>query len=431
MKYHCIIIGGGLAGLTCGIRCAGAGLRTAVITNGASALHAASGSIDLLRTEGDKSGSGNIFGHIKKFTQERPEHPYNRVGVKRIREAIGFIRNELESAGIILNGLEKKNHLHLTALGNVKQTYLSQRSLFSKGLYRTFTEPGEAAVINFEEFRDFFPLLAEKNFRENPLLKNKKLVFKTLKLSGYTEGKKDITEFRSIDLARVFDTEKYLPRLAADIKNLGGDADIVILPDFIGIDNYSRIHSRLEELTGKYIVEVPNLPPSIPGMRLERGLRSILARYGGELTPGKVTGGLIKDGNLQYINTDATPGYRYISDYYLLATGSFFSGGLSAGFRNISEPVFGLKVTEGGKKKSRYGSRFLGSQGHPFMEFGVETDRKLNPSVAGSGQVKNLFCAGAVLSGYDPVRECSGGGVAISTGYYAAEQIIKGCKRKN
>jgi glycerol-3-phosphate dehydrogenase subunit B len=430
VKYHCIIIGGGLAGLTCGIRCAGAGLRTAVISNGASALHAASGSIDLLKTDDNKNKSGNIFRHIKEFTAQRPDHPYSMVGVKRIEETIDFIKGELESAGIILNGLGKRNHLHLTALGNAKQTYLSQRSLFSKGLYDAYSEPGDAAVINFEEFRDFFPLLAEKRFRDNPLLKKKKLSFKTIKLSGYADDREDHTEFRSIDLARIFDTEKYIPRLAADIAEQAGSAGIVILPGFIGIDNYGRILSRLEELTGKFIVEVPNLPPSIPGMRLERGLKSILARYGGELTPGKVTGGSIEDGILEYIETGSTPGYRYISDNYLLATGSFFSGGLSAGFRDISEPVFGLKVTDGGKRKSWYSSRFTGSEGHPFMEFGVKTERNLNPLNSNSKRVKNLFCAGAVLSGYDPVRESSGGGVAISTGYYAAEQIIKRCKKK-
>ncbi len=429
MKYHCIIIGGGLAGLTCGIRCAGSGLRTALITNGASALHAASGSIDLFGRDEKNNTGRNIFTRIKEFASVRPEHPYSKLGIKKIKEAVVFFRSELESAGIMINGFETRNHLRLTALGGVKPTYLSQKSVFSEDLYRTFTEPGEAAIINFEEFRDFFPFLAEKRFRENPLLKNKKLEFKTIKLSGYTESKREPAEFRSIDLARIFDTEKSLPKLAGDIRKHAVNAGIVILPDFIGIDNYNRIHWKLEELTGKYIVEVPNLPPSIPGMRLEGGLKSIFARHGGELTPGRVTGGSIRDGLLDYIETDATPGYRYRADCYLLSTGSFFSGGLTAGFRSISEPVFQLKVTEGGKRKNRYTSRFIESEGHPFMEFGVETDRNLNPVAEGSGNVKNLFCAGAVLSGYDPVTECSGGGVAVSTGYFAAEQIIKRCKK--
>ena len=34
MKFDTLIIGGGLAGLTCGIRCAQAGLKTGIIAKG-------------------------------------------------------------------------------------------------------------------------------------------------------------------------------------------------------------------------------------------------------------------------------------------------------------------------------------------------------------------------------------------------------------
>ncbi len=47
MVYDCVIIGGGLAGLTCGTRCAEEGLRTVVISGGMNSLHFSSGSIDL------------------------------------------------------------------------------------------------------------------------------------------------------------------------------------------------------------------------------------------------------------------------------------------------------------------------------------------------------------------------------------------------
>jgi glycerol-3-phosphate dehydrogenase subunit B len=40
-----------------------------------------------------------------------------------------------------------------------------------------------------------------------------------------------------------------------------------------------------------------------------------------------------------------------------------------------------------------------------------------------------MFCAGSVLSGYNPVKEGCGGGVAISTGYKCAERIIRELKK--
>ena len=58
------------------------------------------------------------------------------------------------------------------------------------------------------------------------------------------------------------------------------------------------------------------------------------------------------------------------------------------------------------------------------MKFGVATDSDFRTRRNGA-TVENLYAVGAVLSGFNPVKEGSGAGVSILTALHVAENIAK------
>lgn len=429
MNYDCLIIGGGISALTCGIKCASSGLRTGIISGGMSALHFSSGSIDLYGYEDDRSIVYQPFEKIEEIIGKNPLHPYSRCGMETIREAALFFKDEVSRGGLELYNNEESNHFHVSTLGTVKPTYFSQRSVFNEEIKEAFRMRPKIALLSFAGFRDFFPKLAAANLQKSSLFRHLEIVTGEVVLPIYTKTARNPHEFRSIDIARIFDSERYITNIAEQIKKASQGATFAGMPAFIGITNYNKIYRRLRELTGIFVYEIPTLPPSILGMRIDDALKRRFAELRGEFIAGdRVVGGEIIDGRLDHVHTENHGTTRLKARSYVLATGSFFSGGLISGFNAIRESVFNLKLFCRQERNQWYSQRFLSTSGHPFLNYGVETDEELQPYTQEGKKVENLYCTGAVLAHYRPIVEGCGGGVAIATGYAAAKKIIKTCK---
>ena len=76
MKFDTIIIGGGLAGLTAGLALLKAGQKVALVSDGQSALHFASGSFDLLGYDAQGQAVANP---VEAIAQLDATHPYSKV----------------------------------------------------------------------------------------------------------------------------------------------------------------------------------------------------------------------------------------------------------------------------------------------------------------------------------------------------------------
>ena len=425
MSCDCIIIGGGIAGLVCGIKCAGAGLRCRIFSAGMSALHFSSGSIDVLGLHGEGEVVEAPFEAMAPFLHARPRHPYGKCGVEGAEEALSFFQEEVAKESFSLYSNGRRNHQHVTTLGTLKPTFFSQQSVFNQKLKEKYGQKPRIAILTFEGFRDFYPGLAQANLKRNPIFQDCEIITGAVDLAGIAGEGQNPYDFRSVDLARLFDGFPDPDEIARRINSVSGNADIIGLPAVMGIRNYNAVYKGLQNRVGGLLYEVPTLPPSILGMRLDNALKSRFAALGGVFVAGdRVTGGHIMDGVLQSIQTRNHGDRQQKSPFFVLATGSFLSGGLVSDAREMREPVFGLSLKYSQGRSSWHGRNFFQSNSHPFLGFGVKTNDKLNPSDSSGREIKNLFCAGAVLSDYNPISEGSGGGVAVSTGYLAAKQII-------
>ena len=88
----------------------------------------------------------------------------------------------------------------------------------------------------------------------------------------------------------------------------------------------------------------------------------------------------------------------------------------------VYEPVFGLDVACEEEREQWYDLNLFARQN--YQSFGVKTDREFR-GVRQGKPIENLYVAGAILEGFNPIKEGCGAGVSILTSMRVAEQILK------
>ena len=85
------------------------------------------------------------------------------------------------------------------------------------------------------------------------------------------------------------------------------------------------------------------------------------------------------------------------------------------------EPIFDLDVTFAPNRTQWYNSDVFDAQ--PYQSFGIKTDSTFRCTREGK-IFENLYAAGAILEGFNPLKEGCGAGVSILSAMYIAEQIL-------
>ncbi|MDV7103330.1 glycerol-3-phosphate dehydrogenase subunit GlpB [Vibrio sp. TH_r3] len=431
LNYDVIIIGGGVAGYAAGMQCLEYGLKTAIISSGQSALHFSSGSIDLLSHSPITNQPIRFpIKEIAKLEQQLPNHPYAKLGVGKVINALDWFQAKMEDEGLPLSKLDSlQNHYRITTMGTLKPTWLSQP--FVRKIDYNFDNLKSIkriVMLSVQGFRDFQPQIAQDNLKRYAEFSAIPIETINVTLTAFGQLNRNPHDFRSIDISRILRNDHQFKEFADQLMSAANTDDLVVLPSIMGNGDGLTLLNKLKDYTKLNFHEVPTMPPSLLGIRIEDTMMRTFIKNGGGLHKGdEVLNGNFEENNgtlaLSSVNTKKMGEFPLSAEHFIFATGSFFSKGLVAQQQQIVEPIFDLDMCDIGERPNWHQSEFFSHNPHEFLSFGVQTDEQFLPYIQGK-KVRNLFCAGAVLSDYNPISHGCGSGVAISTAFNAVENII-------
>ena len=414
MKSDCIIIGGGLSGLTAAITLAEAGQKVTVVSAGQSSLHFGPGSLGLIGYNKEGQEVNNPLEAISSLDEK---HPYNKVGTENIPVLAREAKALLDRCDIKTTGVVETNHYRLSPMGVPIPAWLTlddMEALTSKEELKG----KKITLVNIAGFLDLPYHYTLDNLTKAGAICS----YKIIQLEEFDFARKSPTEMRASNLAKVIHDKGITDKLAVAISHVAGDADVVLLPAITGLKD-AQLSEELRRKVNTPVKFIATMPPSVPGIRILELMRKRLYALGGRILIGdKAIEGRFKDNKLVEIKTAHLPEETLTADNFILATGSFMSQGLISDYSHVFEPVLGLDVDSLENRNDWYNENVLKAQ--PYMDFGVATDADLH-AIKDGRTIENLFVTGSILSGHNNIKLADGEGVSMLTAMYAAKKIVK------
>ena len=415
MRFDTVIIGGGLAGLVCGIRLQKAGKKCAIVSSGQNAMHFSSGSFDLL---GKLPDGTPVEDPIKAIPALGNEHPYSILGAETVERYAAEAVDFFNGCGVPVYGDAHKNTWRITPTGERKPAWL-KLSDFSPFETQDSKVGEKILIVNILGYLDFNTKFLADSFEKN----GSKCRIVSLKLEEMERLRKNPSEMRATNIARVMDRDGVWEKAVAQVKEYLKDEDTVVLPAVFGLKNGSVIEKIRESISVKTVF-ISTMPPSVPGIRSQMQLKAEFEKAGGRFFMGDsvIDAEYDEEGKVKSVGTANFGDIRMYADNFVLATGSFFSKGLVATPEKVTEPVFGVDLIINEGRDNWFDRNFWKKQN--YISFGAAVNGNLNVSVEGK-TVTNLYAAGSIIGGYNALYEGSGGGVAIVTAMKTADMILE------
>ena len=405
MKFDTIIIGGGLSGLVAGIDLSRKGQKCLIVSSGQSALHFFSGSFELCAL------ADNPYEGIATLGEG---HPYTKMGTETVAELSAKVKPLFKEVGITLKGVKDANHWRITPLGVLKRAWLTMDE------YATVPVDGQipwkkVAILNIDGFLDFHTSYIAAGLEAQGV----ECSVHAISMPELERLRQNPTEMRSTNIAKTL-TGDLIGALAARINDYAHDVDAVLMPAVVGLTGSTDV-VRLKEKVDRPLHFIATLPPSVPGIRMQMMLKKHFQKLGGVYMLGDtVVSGEFDGAQLKSIKTNNHGDTEFAADNFILASGSFFSKGLTSDIDGVYESIFGLDVDSLDVRSEWYQRNLFEAQ--PYMSFGVATDKDFRVKKNGE-PIENVYAAGSVLSGFHTMKQGCGAGVSILTALHVSSLL--------
>lgn len=407
LHFDAIVIGSGTAGLTAATRLAQNGAKVCVLAKGIGSTHLAPATIDVLGYAPDRVQEPRTA--LDELITAHSDHPYALIGTQVVEDSLRWIEGVIAAGPLpgyrYIGGLDRNYRLP-TAVGALRPSAVVPETMAGGDCH----ELTRVCIVGTRSLRDFHPSLCAGNLRQAGI--EARSVSIPLKLER--------ADMSTLGIARRFDDPVWRASFCAQLSPLLHTDEHVGLPAMLGVRDPHAVWTDLEYRLGRRVFEIPSLPPSVPGMRLFEILRAALRAAGGRLVLGGEVVASQREGRRVTSVSTRAAGHdaHYLAPWYVLATGGFASGGIELDSHWATrERVLGLSLRGvPAADEPRFQGQYLAEQ--PIARVGVAVDSELRARDA-----ENVVVAGAALPGAVPWREGSGEGIALSSGFRAAQTI--------
>ena len=418
MKTDVAVIGTGLAALAAARTVQQSGRQVVLVWPGLSSLYFLSATVDVLGYP--TATAAEPIAHpaeaVARLIADEPTHPYARAGMNAVEASIGLMLEWFKEAGLAWEGALDRNFLLPTATGMPKPCCLAPASMTAGDL----TRPQPVVFCGFTGYQDFAPEFAASNLKRQWGAADVSAVRVTA--PGYGPDRL----FTSIDLARSFEDAAFRDAVAGQLRErVSGDGVRIGVPGVLGLTTPNETFAAFQRAVGHPVFEIPTVPPSVIPLRLFDRLRKHLQEAGIEIVwAAPAHAAEVTDGRCRSIQLKAAGRELPVeAGAYVLALEDWVDGAFRAGVHTVRDPFFHQPIAWNKVPTDRTAESLFASQ--PFEQVGYAVTDRLQPADEnGKPLARNVFCAGGAMAGYDPSGTKSRGGMAIATGYRAAQEAL-------